>query len=109
MGCGASTGSGDAYRLAPPGGDAPAKRSSTVAPKHERQAELFIAVNKGNAELVRELLIAGVPASVVNEDGNTPLIKAVQGEHDCLEVLLEVPCNVEWMNNIGKTALAVAI
>ena len=84
-----------------------------AAPEHERSEELFEAVDSGDAESVQTILDEGVPPGVVDDDGNTPLHKAAEGETECAKVLLAVLDKAtgvfEAKNSDGETPLMVAI
>ena len=53
----------------------------------EKAAELFAAVENGDLETVRTLRKV-VGANVTDDDGNTPLHKAAEGETECVKLLL---------------------
>ena len=77
-------------------------------PTHPRSEELFDAVQNGDADVVSELLAAGVPPGCVNDDGCTALMLAAEGEAACVELLLGgTPLN--HRNAAGDTALILAI
>ena len=82
-------------------------------PTHEQAAELFEAVEGGDIEALQALLDAGVPAGVVDDDGNTPLHKAAEGEEECAKALIEKLDKstgvYEAKNADGNTCLMVAI
>ena len=100
---------------APPPAVAPAlpPPPEYVAPEHERSSELFEAIDSGSVDALKALLEEGVPAGVLDEDGNTPLHKAAEGESDCAKALIEKldPSSgvYEAKNGDGETALMVAI
>ena len=97
----------------PPAEPAAAPTSSAPAspppPTHERSAELFNAVHEGDASLVEELLAAGVPAGVVDEEGSTALIVAARGESECARLLMVAGCPLEYEGKNGVTALKAAV
>ena len=85
-----------------------------VAPEHERSSEIFEAIDSGSVEALKALLDEGeVPAGVLDEDRNTPLHKAAEGETDCAKALIEKLDQssgvYEAKNAEGETALMVAI
>lgn len=84
-----------------------------VPPTHEQASEVFDAVDSGSSEDLQALLDAGVPAGVVDDDGNTPLHKAAEGETECVKLLcsfLDRASGVfEAKNADGNTCLMAAI
>ena len=79
----------------PPKPSSPATRSRRV----------FEAVGEGDLGALAQLLAAGVPASCVDDDGNTALMAAAEGESECAAMLLENGCPVNHKNSEGRTAL----
>lgn len=84
-----------------------------VAPEHERAAELFDAVNDGDLEQLQKLLADGVPAGALDDDGNSALHKAAEGETDCAKALMAALAAstgiFEVKNGDEKTCLEIAI
>ena len=76
-----------------------------VVAGHAQSSELFEAVGEGDLGALAQLLAAGVPASCVDDDGNTALMAAAEGESECAAMLLENGCPVNHKNSEGKTAL----
>jgi hypothetical protein len=77
-------------------------------------ADLFEAVADGDVDGVTSLLAADPPASVesVDEEGNTPLHKAAEGETGCLKAMLVAPgaaAALGMKNAEGLTPLMCAI
>ncbi len=76
------------------------------------KVDLFRAVQRGDADLVRRALMAGQSPDVVRPGGMTPLIVAAQyGSIPCVAVLLEYGANVNHRtSNVtgGHTPLHVA-
>ena len=77
--------------------------------EHPRSAELFEKVSEGDVDGLRELLADGVPAACIDEDGNTALIAAAEGESECAQVLIEARCPVDHQNDEGVSALMKAV
>ena len=77
----------------------------SVVAGHAQSSELFEAVGEGDLGALAQLLAAGVPASCVDDDGNTALMAAAEGESECAAMLLENGCPVNHKNSEGKTAL----
>ena len=63
-----------------------------VVAGHAQSSELFEAVGEGDLGALAQLLAAGVPASCVDDDGNTALMAAAEGESECAAMLLEHGC-----------------
>ena len=80
-----------------------------VVAGHAQSSELFEAVGEGDLGALAQLLAAGVPASCVDDDGNTALMAAAEGESECAAMLLEHGCPVNHKNSEGKTALHQAV
>ena len=65
------------------GSGKPVPSSAEPAEPHPQGPELFEAVGEGDVDRVTELLEEGVPASSLDDDCNTPLILACEGETEC--------------------------
>ena len=65
-------------------------RSPINAEEHRRHTALFYAVGYGHAEAARLLLRAGADPTISNEDGDTALSRARQGNKQDVVALLEV-------------------
>ncbi|MCW7491441.1 ankyrin repeat domain-containing protein [Leptospira sp. 2 VSF19] len=75
-----------------------------------REHRLFLAVEKGNLELVKELLAEGISINAKDSLGNSPLIKAADEEDlDMAKFLIEKGANVNLRNTTGETALYRAV
>lgn len=94
---------------APPVYEGPVYEPAT----HDRSSEIFEAIDSGDAGALATLLEEGVPAGVVDDNGNTPLHKAAEGETECAKVLvskLDAASGVFEARNVeGETCLMVAI
>jgi hypothetical protein len=77
--------------------------------KLEKQA--MAAVVAGDAWVLEELYMLGVPVDVINDSGYTPLHIAAQlNNYDCILVLLNIPTvDVNCRTYSGATALYLAI
>eukprot|EP00966_Prymnesium_polylepis_P020262 467110-Prymnesium_polylepis.1 len=71
--------------------------------------ELFNAVTEGDVSTLCRLMTEGVPANATDDDGNTALILAAEGEPQCVEELLHAGCPIDHQNNLGLTALMIAV
>lgn len=102
---------GEGEVAAPAPASAMARKPSVVAlvKEHPRSAELFEKVSEGDVDGLRELLADGVPAACIDEDGNTALIAAAEGESECAQVLIEARCPVDHQNDDGVSALMKAV
>jgi hypothetical protein len=78
-------------------------------PTHEQSEALFDAIGDGDLHQMQSLIESGVPLNVRDEDGNTPLHKACEGETECARSLLLHASNLERKNAEGETALMTAI
>lgn len=80
-------------------------------PTHEQAEELFEAIGDGDLDQMQSLIESGVPLGVRDEDGNTPLHKACEGETECVRSLLTHlgGKHLERKNNEDETALMTAI
>jgi ankyrin repeat protein len=88
----------------------------------EIREKLFEAVGEGDVEALQSLLDEGAPAGVLDDDGNSLLHKAAEGESECARAVLSqldsqtlapvlTPSSgfFETRNSDEKTALLVAI
>lgn len=83
--------------------------SVVKAPK-SLELRLFQAVDKGNLELVKELLAEGVSINAKDSLGNSALIKAVDEEALAIaKFLIHKGANVNLRNTTGETALYRAV
>lgn len=74
------------------------------------ERELISAAKQGNTAKVAELINQGVNVNVVDEDGNTPLIHAVNFNHgETVKLLCENSADVNHKNKKGRCALINAI
>lgn len=71
--------------------------------------ELLEAVTAGLLPKVTQLLYAGSMVDAQDDDGNTALIFAAEGEPMILEHLLKSGADIDHQNRSGNTALCVAI
>ncbi|XDD54122.1 ankyrin repeat domain-containing protein [Leptospira sp. WS4.C2] len=75
-----------------------------------RELRLFQALEKGNLELVKELLAEGVSINAKDSLGNSCLIKAVDEEELAIaKFLIQKGANVNLRNTTGETALYRAV
>ncbi|PJZ46995.1 ankyrin repeat domain-containing protein [Leptospira brenneri] len=75
-----------------------------------REHRLFLAVEKGNLELVKELLSEGVSINAKDSLGNSPLIKAADEEELVIaKFLIQRGANVNLRNLTGETAIYRAV
>lgn len=75
-----------------------------------RELRLFHAVEKGNLELVKDLLAEGVSINAKDSLGNSALIKAVDEEELAIvKFLIHKGANVNLRNTTGETALYRAV
>ena len=83
---------------------------NTYFPRPTSDSErLLEAAFNGDTETVRSLSSAGVPISVTDRNGNTPLHLAVR--HGCpntIQALVEAKANLNARNNKGETPLMIA-
>lgn len=81
--------------------------------EHADQSTLFDEIGNGDTDAVQQLLDGGCPADVVDEDGNTPLHKAAEGESAIVRLLLDSssfkPHTLRRQNVEGHTPLMAAI
>ena len=75
----------------------------------EQAEQLKEAVESGDCDLVAELVTGGIPVTAKDDDGNTALHFAAQGEMGCVEKLLELGAEVNAVNNEGSTPLIEAV
>ena len=83
----------------------PAGRRASVAKVTSDVASLFDGVTSGDIDAVTVCLEQGVPIDSLDDDSNTPLIIAAEGEPGILEMLIERGANVDLQNKHGVTAL----
>uniref|UniRef100_A0A7S0IYJ3 PDZ domain-containing protein n=1 Tax=Calcidiscus leptoporus TaxID=127549 RepID=A0A7S0IYJ3_9EUKA len=80
-----------------------------AAQQHSDMALLMHAVNDGQLEEVRDLLLPGTDVNVPNSVGDTPLILASwQGNSDICRLLLRHGADVDIANAEGNSALSCA-
>jgi len=89
--------------------DASSKRRASVANVTTDVASLFEAISEGDYDIVLEQLNQGVAVNSLDDDGNTPLIMAAEGEEAIVELLLERGADVDTQNRNGVTALIAAV
>ncbi|WP_210413155.1 ankyrin repeat domain-containing protein [Leptospira vanthielii] len=83
---------------------------SVVKAPMSPELRLFQAVEKGNLQLVEELLSHGVSINAKDSLGNSSLIKAVDEEDLTIaKFLITKGANVNLRNTMGETALYRAI
>ena len=70
---------------------------------------MFEAVLGGKPAKVQQLLEGGVPVDCLDDDGNTPLICAAEGDVLIVEELIRRAPDVNAMNKNGVTALMRAV
>lgn len=79
----------------------------------DRGGEIFEAIDAGDAAALATLLQEGVHLGVTDDDSNTPLHKAAEGEIECAKVLVAhvdaASGAFEARNVEGETCLMVAI
>jgi ankyrin repeat protein len=61
------------------------------------------------AELVEELLGKGVPVDSTDDEGNTALLLAAEGEPEIVDICLKHGANVNHQNSEGLSALMCAV
>ena len=70
---------------------------------------LHCAVRHGNSEIASLLLEKGSDINSTNDDGDTPLMAAIEARHEDLALLLlEKEADDDVVNNRGDTALSIA-
>ena len=70
---------------------------------------LLLAAQRGNIDIVNQLLQAGTSIESRNEIGETPLMLAVSfGKADMVQRLLEAGADTNARNEEGNTALDIA-
>jgi ankyrin repeat protein len=79
-------------------------------PRAGTNAEKFVAASLiGETETVKSLLTIGVPTTVTDKDGNTPLHLAMQnGCIDTVKVLIDAKADLNARNSRNQTALMIA-
>jgi len=83
---------------------------SVTADKHPKAGELMEAISEGDVDVLVELLTAGVPPDVKDDNGSkTALMAATEGERECMVKLLEAGANVNLQLRSGETALMLAV
>ena len=74
---------------------------------------MFDEIGNGDTDASLQRLLDGCPADVVDEDGNTPLHKAAEGESAIVRLLLDSssfkPHTLRRQNVEGHTPLMAAI
>jgi len=80
-----------------------------AAAANDRGAQLLEASSKGDAARVRELLAEGAPIETRDGQGNTPLLRATQGNHALAAgALIEAGANVNAQNGMQDSAYLLA-
>ncbi|MFD4837482.1 ankyrin repeat domain-containing protein [Achromobacter sp. NPDC058515] len=75
----------------------------------DRAAQLLEASGKGETARVRELLAQGAPLEARDAQGNTPLLRATQGNHaDAAGALIEGGADVNAQNRMQDSAYLLA-
>ncbi|WP_313621306.1 ankyrin repeat domain-containing protein [Achromobacter sp.] len=75
----------------------------------DRGAQLLEAAAKGDTTRVRDLVAQGAPLETRDEEGNTPLLRATQGNHAAAAgVLIEAGANVNTQNRMQDSAYLLA-
>jgi hypothetical protein len=92
----------------------PSSRLSTTEEEEDSRGtaeELFEAVRQGDSEALAELLKKTKKKNLAakDEDGNSALILAAEGEVECVRLLLEAESPLNLENNNSNTALNVAV
>ena len=67
------------------------------------------AIDSGDVDALAELISSGADLHAQDEEGNTALHAAAQGELACAAKLLELGANVNAQNGVGTTALIEAV
>lgn len=67
------------------------------------------AVGNGHESVVEFLLKSGANVNTFNNDGNTPLMRAVTRKFNIYKLLLNANVTIEQKNNKGETALHLAV
>jgi len=75
----------------------------------EQAQQLIEAVESGDCDQLAELVAGGIPVTAKDDDGNTALHFAAQGEMGCVDKLLELGAEVNAVNNDGATPLIEAV
>lgn len=79
------------------------------AAAQDRAALLLEAAGKGETARVRELLAQGAPVEARDAQGNTPLLRATQGNHaQAAGVLIEAGADVNAQNRMQDSAYLLA-
>lgn len=85
---------------------AAAQQPNAVDCDYYARDRIFYMVNFGQAGAVKSTLICGANIEARDDNGETPLIRAVEfGKPDVVELLLDSGANVEAKDNGGTTAL----
>ena len=84
-------------------------RSPTSPTNDQDPADFFEAVAEGDVDLVVEFIHKGFNVDSVDDEGNSALLFAAEGEPLIVEALLEAGCNINHQNANGVTALMRAI
>jgi hypothetical protein len=75
----------------------------------DRYRELFDAVERGDAAVVRKFIAGGLAAEAVNTRGTTALIAAVQGNHvDVAKLLVQAGADVNRQDDAKQSAFLIA-
>ena len=67
------------------------------------------AIDSGDVDALAELISSGADLHAQDDEGNTALHAAAQGELACAAKLLELGANVNAQNGVGTTALIEAV
>ena len=84
-------------------------RRASVANVAMDVAGLFIAISDGDADEVETALKGGVDINSRDDDLNTPLILAAEGEPAIVQLLLDRGADMDLQNRNGVTALIAAV
>lgn len=75
----------------------------------DREQELFDAVARGDAAVVRKFIAGGLAADAVNARGTTALIAAVQGNHvDVAKLLVQAGADINRQDDAKQSAFLIA-
>ena len=75
----------------------------------EGKTPLHLSARRGNPELFNFFISKGVSANQIDTNGNSALINAASGSKDNLEKILANSNNIMHQNQLGKSAITIAI